>query len=150
MNRKKIIFIALAIALLGGGWYGYREYNREVKSLDKVKAQVHTTATDLLLAFEKDEAGANTLYLGKVIELAGTVRSVEGTDEQSGTIVLGEPGEMNSIRCSMDPGHLRDLEGVKEGTAVILKGACTGFNSDALLGSDVVLNRGVIVSRQDN
>lgn len=144
MNRKRIIIIAIIVAITGGAWYGYKEYNRKVKDLTKVKAQVQMNAASLIGAFEKNEAAANTAYLDKIIAVQGTVKSVEKNDQGFYTVVLGDEGSMSSVRCSMDAVHQQDAAGLTEGAAVTMKGACTGFNADELLGSDVVLNRCVI------
>lgn len=135
-----LIILALVIVL---GFYGYREYFRKNKDLQHVAPEVTITAPELIRAFETDSAGANKSYLGKIVAVSGTVKSVE-KDEGSATLVLGEPGTMSSVRCSMDTAHLAEAAGVQEGQAVTVKGACTGFNQDELLGSDVVLNRCVL------
>ena len=61
------------------------------------------------------------------------------------TLILGEEGSMSSVRCSMDSTHQQAADELQINTEVIIKGACTGFNADQLLGSDVILNRCVIV-----
>jgi hypothetical protein len=46
----------------------------------------------------------------------------------------------------MDSVHQQDAAKVSVGTSVTVRGACTGFNKDEMgLGSDVILNRCVIV-----
>jgi hypothetical protein len=144
MKKKKIIFAVIAILLLGGGWYGYSEYTRKVKDLTKVKAGVHINAPDLIAAFEKNEGEANRLYLDKIIAVKGRVKEVEKSDMGSYSIVLGDEESMSSVRCSIDLSYLREVEGIKTGTVVVMKGSCTGFNEDEMLGSDVILNRSVL------
>lgn len=142
---KRITLVLLLIIILAGGWYAYRAYTGKVKSLSKVKTEITITANELLAAFEKDTAAANRLYLGKVIEVTGHVKSVE-TEEGAATVSLGESGTMSSVRCSMDTAFVQQAASIQQGSAITVKGACTGFISEELLGSDVILNRCIVVT----
>lgn len=142
--KRTILLIALALIIVLG-FYGYREYMRGNKDLQEVAPAATLSAPELIKAFEADSAGANKSYLGKILAVSGTVKSVE-KEEGAATITLGEPGTMSSVRCSMDTAHLAAVAGVQEGQAITIKGACTGFNQDELLGSDVVLNRCVLAT----
>ena len=144
MKKKRIILGFIVIAILGGAWYGYSEYNRKVKDLSKVKAQLTMQTQELITAFEQNETAANSKYLDKIIAVKGKVKALEKDDSGLYSIVLGDEGSMSSVRCSMDSVHVKQVTKVKEGSEVIVKGACTGFSSDELLGSDVILNRCVI------
>lgn len=145
MKKKKMIILAiLAFGLVGGGWFAYGEYTRKVKDLAKVKADLVISAEDLIAAFEKNEAEANKAYLDKVIAVSGRVRNVEKNDQGHYSVVLGDEGTMASVRCSMDSTHQDDVSAIQPGTMITMKGACTGFNADDLLGSDVILNRAVV------
>ena len=144
MTKKKIIFSAIVIAIISGGWYGYKEYTRKVKDLSKVKAHVQIHASDLIASFEKNEQASNSLYLDKVIAVKGKVKTVEKDDKGYYSVVLGEETGMSSVRCSMDSTHQDDVASLSKGAVITVKGACTGFNADELLGSDVILNRCVV------
>ena len=145
MKRTILLIVVALIIVLG--FYGYREYVRGNKDLQEVAPEATLSATELIKAFESDSAGSNKSYLGKILAVSGTVKSVE-KEAGSATVILGEPGTMSSVRCSMDTAHLAKVAVVKEGQAVTVKGACTGFNQDELLGSDVVLNRCVLTTNQ--
>jgi len=142
MKRSTIIFIVLILAAVGL-WYGIKEFNRKNADLANVTAKVTIDAPSLTAAFEKDSSAANKTYLGKIIAVTGTVKSIEKGD--GATIVLGNAGSMSSVRCSMDTTHLAEVASVKEGQAVKIKGSCTGYNPDEMgLGADVILNRCVL------
>lgn len=144
MKRSTLILLVIVL-LAAAGWFGYKMVYRQVKPLTEVKTEFHLSAQELIIAFEQDTAAANKQYLGKVIEVTGNVKSVE-TEEKSATIVLGPSGSMSSVRCSMDSTQVQQATQVEEGTEVTIKGACTGFISEELLGSDVILNRSVLVT----
>ncbi|HVG42647.1 MAG TPA: hypothetical protein VM888_13640 [Chitinophagaceae bacterium] len=144
--KKKLIIILVLIAVAIGGWYGYNEYNRKNKDLADVDTKIMVTAGTLVTDFEKDSATANQKYLGAIIAVTGTVKSIE--KENGGTVVLSEPGAMSSVRCSMDTTHLNELNAIKEGQQIKIKGACTGYQPDEMgLGADVILNRCVIETK---
>ena len=142
--KRTILLIVLALVVVLG-FYGYREYFRKNKDLQDVAPEATITAPELIKAFETDSAGANKSYLGRIIAVSGTVKTVE-KEEGAATVVLGEAGTMSSVRCSMDTAHVAEVATVKEGQPVTVKGALTGFNQDELLGSDVVLNRCVLTT----
>jgi hypothetical protein len=144
MKKRRIILGVIAVAVIGGAWFGYRAYNRKVKDLANVKAQITMHSSELIAAFEKNETVANTELLDKIIAVKGRVKEIEKNDRGHYTIVLGDTARMSSVRCSMDSVHVKEITGLSEGSDVTVKGACTGFNADELLGSDVVLNRCVI------
>ena len=141
---KRIVLILLVIVILAGGWYAYKAYTGKVKSLTEVKSDVSIKANELIAAFEKDTATANKQFMGKIIEVTGNVKSVE-KEEGAATVSLGESGTMSSVRCSMDTTFIRQAANIQEGSTVTVKGACTGFISEELLGSDVILNRCILV-----
>jgi hypothetical protein len=47
----------------------------------------------------------------------------------------------------MDSASVKQAVNLQAGTNVIVKGVCTGFNADELVGSDVVLNRCVQIEK---
>lgn len=144
MKKKKLVLGIIAAAMIGGVWFGYGAYSRRVKDLAHVKAQIKMHSSELLAAFEKNETAANAELLDKIIAVNGYVKEIEKNDQGYYTVVLGDTARVSSVRCSMDAKHINEITGLKKGIAVTLKGACTGFNADELLGSDVILNRCVV------
>ena len=145
---KRIMVLLLVIIVLAGAWYGYKLYTGKVPSLTEVKADASISATDLIAAFEKDSASANKQYLGKILEVSGNVKSVE---KESATISLGTAEGNSSVRCSVDSAFVKDIELLNPGSAITIKGNCTGFMPDETglgLGSDVVLNRCVFETKK--
>ena len=140
--------LLLVIIVLAGAWYGYKLYTGKVPSLTEIKADASISATDLIAAFEKDSASANKQYLGKILEVSGNVKSVE---KESGTVSLGVADGNSSVRCSIDSAFVKDIEQLNPGSAITIKGNCTGFMPDETglgLGSDVVLNRCVFETKK--
>lgn len=141
---KRILIILVLLCMLAASWYAYHLYTGPVKSLTTVKADVRISAADLIATFEKDSALANKMYLGKVLEINGRIKSVEN---ESPTIILGNDNRLSSVRCSMDTAFVKVLSTLNPGNFITIKGNCTGYNADELgIGSDVVLNRCVLES----
>ncbi|ANE50536.1 OB-fold protein [Flavisolibacter tropicus] len=137
--KRTLVFLFIIVLLAVAVWQGYRYFYSAPKDLRTAKAAATLSTTQLIQAFESDSAKANQMYLGKIIAVEGAIKSVD--EEEGVTIVLGEPASMSSVRCSMDTSHRKEWGSLEKGRKVIIKGNCTGFNSDELLGSDVILNR---------
>ena len=101
----------------------------------------------MIAAFEKDSATANKQYLGKILAVTGNVKSVE-KDDRSATVILGTEGSLASVRCSMDSAFVQQAAAINNGTSVTIKGHCTGYMADELIGSDVILNRCVFTAKK--
>jgi tRNA_anti-like len=147
MKRKKIIIwtvVILLIAGAGGGYYAYQEYNRKQKDTADLKADFTTTATAILDEYGKDEKTANAKYFGKVLKVDGLVKDLIKDDKGYYSVVLGDTASMSSVRFSMDSIHNAQAATLVKGTKAVLKGICTGYNADEMLGSDLILNRAVI------
>jgi hypothetical protein len=149
MNKQRIfkvtalVFLLLLIVI---GFYAYREYNRKNNSLTDIQPNFTTTATVLINEFTTNEKQSNTTYSGKVIQLSGTIKSIDKDDKGYFTIALGDASSMSSVRCSIDSTETTRAATLQTNALVNIKGICTGFNADEMgLGSDVILNRCVII-----
>lgn len=151
-KKRKIVLLTMLPVLGVGIWMGLHEYNRANKDLSKAKADVKISATDMIKEYETNDSMANQKYLGKIIELNGTVKNVEKDDTGDYTIVLGDTGKLSSVRCSMDSLYRDDAAMITAGSSVIMRGACNGYKKNELLGenlgSDVELNRCVLVKKK--
>lgn len=145
--RKKIMpYLLIALVLLvASGLYVYYQYNRKNTETTSIKPDFIFAAPELVKAFQSDENAANTRYLGKVMEVSGTIKSLD--KDQSGlyTVVIGDTESMSSVRCSMGTRSADDSLRFTIGAAITIKGFCTGFTADDMgLGADVILNRSVV------
>ncbi len=140
---KRIIILIVLVLIVCVAWYLYREYNRKNQNLAQVEADTKISAAALIRAFEQDSGLANKQYLGKILAMDGTIKNIEKEDADA-TVILGDAGNMSSVRCSMDTTYVSKLATYKAGASITITGACTGFNKDDLLGSDVILNRCII------
>lgn len=147
MKRKTIVrYIVLPLLLIiaVAAIYIYKEYNRTHKDTSKLKPDYSIAATALLDEFSRNEAEANKKYWDKVLQVEGTVKELLTDDRGYYSIVLGDSQSLSSVRCTVDSTHSAEAASLKKGTAIRVKGICSGYNADELLGSDVILVRSVV------
>jgi hypothetical protein len=147
MKRKNIlryIVLPLLLILAAVAFYIYKEYNRTHKDTAKLKPDYSISATQLLKEFETNEQGSNKKYWDKVIRVEGMVKELAKDDKGFYSIILGDTASMSSVRCSVDSVHSNEAAAVTKGSIIAVKGICSGFNADEMLGSDVILVRSVV------
>lgn len=147
-TRKMIGYIIGLLLILGAGiaYYAYSEFNRKLKDTSSLRPDHQLNAEQLINEFEKNDSLATVAYMDQVVEVKGPIK--ESIIDEAGylTLVIRENGS-TSIRCSMDSAHSKEASDLKSGVLVSVKGICSGFNRDELLGSDVVLVRCVLVKK---
>ena len=97
----------------------------------------------MIKAFESDSAAATRQYVDKVIAVQGNVKQIDA-DGNPVVIFLGEEGAMSSVKCSMDSAHADQYKALVKGSPAIIKGTCSGYQTEELLGTDVELVHCVI------
>jgi len=132
---KKIIIplVVLAFILFGVGFY---MYNKPVESLDNKQADVVVTADQLVADYESNEQTANEKYLGKVVQVSGTVAEVT-TEEGKNKIHLETSNPISMVITELDEGN--SVEGLKPGEQATVKGMCSGYLSDVILVRSTVV-----------
>lgn len=143
MPAKKNILIALLLVLVAGAIYVYKEFNRTNADITREQPAFTVTATDLIKAFTDNDSIAARKYVGKIISITGLVMNLN-KDEKGYSVSLGDTASMSSVRCSIDSMYTQRAANLKPGMSLQVKGNCTGFNEDELLGLDVIINRCVI------
>ncbi len=126
-------------------YFAFSEYNRKHVDVTEESAAFTITSEDLIIAFTTDEKAANKKFLDKIIAISGKIKSIEKDETGIYTIALGKLNTMSSVRCSLDSIHNQGASIVKIGENISIKGTCSGYNADELLGSDVILNRCAVI-----
>lgn len=134
---KKTLLILVAIGLIAG-LIGVYLYFKPVRSVADEKADFSLTAGKFVAEYEKDEKAANAKYLGKVVEIGGTVSEIN--TDKNGTININLAGEeIAGVSCQMFKDQKENTKNIKEGDEVNIKGRCTGILMDVVL-TDCVIN----------
>lgn len=138
-KKIKYLLIVFCVSAIALGIYAYVEYNRKSPDLADTKPLENTTASVLIDAYSNEEDAANKKYLGKVIEVSGTVVEVLNLQDTALTVLLGDTVNMSRVSCSFDKNHIAAAKKLVVGNNVSVKGICTGYLMD------VELNRCLIV-----
>ena len=147
-NRRRVLLIIagiIVIVLIGAGSYAYYEFNRKNKDLENVRPAIVITSSELMKKFTVDLASSDSLYKNKVVEITGVITRIDST-ELPVIVFFGEKNSMSSIQCSMDPEHHKSYRSAMVGNMTRLKGMYVGAISEELFGTDIKLNRCVIIN----
>ena len=134
---KKLLIIVL-ILVAGAGSYGYYLYTKPRSGAADMKTAYITDAKSLLAEFSTDENSANAKYLGKAIEVSGTIRSIE-TDDRGTMNVSIETNEMGAVNCQFEKKD--QMPELAAGKSINVKGVCSGYLLDVVLVDCVIENK---------
>jgi len=151
--KRKYFWGILVILLLVGGIYIYKEYNRTTADVTRLEPNFSTEAVALIKEFEQNETNAQKKYTGLniVISVKGHLKGIE-MEGSNYTMILGDSASMSSVRCRMDSTHVAEAKNINKGTLLTINGYFNGYKADdtGMLGSDVELNRCVIMDKKEN
>ena len=139
MNKfiKYLLYALVAIALLGTiAWFAF--LNVPKASSQGKTAEFTVPATELFQAFEANEEASNAKYIGKIIDVSGTIEEIT-TDEQDAPVVLLAGGDFGGVLCTLEGSQKEKIKTKKFGDQITIKGVCTGMLME------VVVNKGIIV-----
>lgn len=132
MTRK--IFLIAGLIIAAGAIYGLYQFNRTAEDLSSKSPDFSMSTNALSTAFENDEPASNLKYLGKLIEVEGTVDMIE--DGENLILTLAGTG-LTNVRAELASGQKPELT---KGSTVKLKGICTGYLLDVVLTECVTIN----------
>lgn len=147
-SKRRLLFGVTGIfvvAVIGAGSYAYYEFNRKNQDLKNVRPDVTITSSGLMNKFSVDLKVSDSVYKNKVVEITGVITRIDST-ELPVIVFFGEKNSMSSIQCSMDPEHQESYRSVMVGNMTRLKGIYIGAISEELFGTDIKLNRCVIIN----
>jgi tRNA_anti-like len=142
LKNKRLYFFAVALVTIAPlSIYGYKEFTRKPADLTKSDAAESLAASDLCALYSNYEDSANKKYLGKIIEVTGSIVEIENQQDTLLTILLGDTLHPGRVSCLIDKKKIAAAKNSVLGDAIKLKGICTGYLMD------VELNRCVIVKK---
>ena len=150
MRKRTIILLVVLVLLVTGGFVAYRMFDERTPDTSGDKPDFVLNATELIAAFDRDTASASRMYIDKLVEVTGTVKSVDTT----GSVVLGEAGTASSVTASLDRRHIDEYKKLAAGTVATIKGKCTGYSKAdgddllASLGTTIELNFASVKDKQ--
>jgi hypothetical protein len=127
-----VMFIAVAAIL--AALYLFSMKHSDIK---KAKPDFEISATQLQKEFEYDETKASIKYINMVLEVNGTIASVEQEDNNSVNISLSTENHISSVICTCPA--ISDPSVFKPGDQITIRGICSGFLMDVLLNNCAVI-----------
>ncbi len=111
-------------------------YNKPQPDYAKEKPDFTLNAEQLFKEFQSNPTTAGAKYNGKVLAVDGNLNSIEKSDSLLIAVFAVEEGMFGDegIRFSFIPELRSEIESVAPGTAITIKGYCTGYND-----TDVVM-----------
>src|ERR1700679_2942533 len=133
MNKKKIIFFMIIIAFLCVAAEGYYLYNKPRASVASEAADLSIPAATLYNQYDQNEHAADSMYLGKIIEIKGVLSSIDHTGTTD-ILELSPQKSGGGISCQMFPHDKNIIPAYPAiGSTITIKGKCTGFLLDVSL-----------------
>lgn len=124
---KKIALVILVLVLIGGS-VAYYFFNKKPAQVEDIKSEA-ITATNLVKAFERDEAAANKQYLNKVMDVSGTVQEISQNQDGQMVVLLASEDPLSGVQCTMREA----IANVKAGDQLKIKGFCNGYVMTVIL-----------------
>lgn len=138
---KKLIWIVAVLAIGGivasGAWW-YTFHKPALNVFDE-KAAYSLTAADLINQFTNNESLADSMYVGKVISVNGTIAGINSIDSR---VEVSLEDEMMGVICLIDSSYaiqqINEIKALKTGDKVKMKGKCNGYLMDVRLDNCVI------------
>lgn len=113
-------------------------YYKPHRSVKKEEAAFKLSVTQLVEAFSQDETQANSLYLGKVLEVEGTLKEIMLNDSTM-VLLLGDSTQGTGVSCYFQKDQRDKYTTLKRGEPVSVKGICNGMLLDVVLDKCIML-----------
>ena len=138
MQKKKFVLGGIILCLLIVIAASFYWYQKPRISLSDKKPADTLNAKDLYTAYQQDETKANEQFLGKVVQVKGTVDNVLQTDSTV-SLLLSSNNDMGGVNCSMAKNKQNQPTLPVKGAAIEVKGRCIGFLMDVNLADAVIV-----------
>ncbi|MDP5105891.1 MAG: OB-fold putative lipoprotein [Polaribacter sp.] len=131
MKIKKIIIFMLVLGSICA-FFAYKMYHKPHVNVAASKSDISLSADKILTDFTSDENAANAVYLEKIIEVNGIISDVK-IENEKGIITLKTNDDFGSVLCHLSENATKEMNTLKTGQSIRLKGICTGFLMDVIL-----------------
>ena len=132
---KVILVFASMIAVLLA--FTSLEYTRKVPDTGRMQASFHLTAEELVKDFVDEESRATEKYSGSVLNVYGMIDKIEA-NEEGYTLFLKSTSSQTFVMCQFGQENAKDIEPLKEGMLITVKGVCSGYLMDIVLDRCVI------------
>ena len=132
MNKFfKVILVLLGVGVVVGGivfWY----VNRPTQGAGQLKADFTLTTTELIKEVSSNASTSEQKFAKKNLQISGNISSIEKGAGNSISVFFKEKDVV--ISCSFSGEDVKEVQSLKEGAPLKLKGLYKGSTKDDLLG----------------
>lgn len=140
MTKRTILLSAFLLALAAAVAIYFLVYNKPHKDAANLKPEHEISATELYAQYSSNEADADALYLGKMIEITGILEKIS-TDEMGVTsLFLAVESDMDNVICELDEIYKKEVPGLNPGNTVKVRGWCSGSMGDVIISRCVIVD----------
>ena len=139
MKAKSVVYAVLVVAVIAS-MIAVWMYFKPQASVKNRQADYKLSAKQLAEAFASNEDQANALYTGKVLEVEGYLQEII-RDERSVVLMLGDVSQTNGVSCYLRADDRGEVNSLKAGNQVTVKGICSGFLLDVVVEKCILLER---------
>lgn len=140
MNKKiKIFNISVLVFVLGVGFFGFKYYNRPPLDTATLETEEQFSSEELGAIFSGNENAAITRYVDKIIEVEGVIKEITYLNKHYSVLLHGQ-NNSGYIICDMKPSNEAEVEKLKPGQKVNIKGVCKGYLKDVILLNCILVN----------
>lgn len=139
-KKQKLLLTFTAFIVIAVCMTVYLKVNQKVESdTFNTKTENQVASEKLVRAFLDNEPEANGNYVEKAIEVKGMVKDVTFVNDRY-SIFLHGGTEYSSVMCAMKEDQYKNIQNLKKGQSVILKGICKGFLMDVIFLDCIIVN----------
>ena len=113
-------------------------YFKPHRSVRNEEAAFKLSVKDLVSAFADDEAKANQMFVGKIIEVHGALKEMILNDSTL-ILLMGDSTQMTGVSCYLQKDQKDKYTGLRRGEPVTVKGVCNGMLIDVVLDKGLLL-----------
>jgi hypothetical protein len=134
---QKKVFFATGIIMLMIAAMGIYKVTKPHQNVSGQQAVATLTASSLYEDFAKTEKMANKKWVGKVLEISGTISAIEETVSYYAVSLRATPE--GGVNCSIMKKDLdRDIK-LNKGDSITIKGKCTGLLMDVNMVDCIII-----------
>lgn len=143
----KILAVLFVIGVIAAILVYVFLYNKRHPDYEKLKPDYTLNAQELYNSYKTNRAGADKLYIGKVIEITGNLSKLDIRDTLVVAIFVFDQGMFGDagVRCSFLPKYNERAKALQPGSLVRIKGYLTGYND-----TDVIMEQCSILLTNDS
>lgn len=133
---KVALFVVFFVAL-GGILGALYLYNKKPADMASVTPDYLLSAILLQKEFEDNQTIASAKYINKIIEITGTIASVNEGENKSVSVTLNTGTPLSSVICTITGNA--DTSALIPGKELTIRGECSGFLMDVLLNNCTII-----------